>query len=155
METPYSWSLHDLGGTSKYYVAGLGTVTATWTVSGLSISTSTHGITTTVAIKLPDEIEISTEGTVHTPTVLAPKPLPVKLNVTTTLTFRPPTPPGKSTPEPARKHVPEPARKPKPSLYDVKPSPPLIALPGVLGVIQKAINRSPIGRAIGDAGGGE
>jgi hypothetical protein len=80
------------GLTKTYYVAGVGNVTATWTVSGLSVSTTSHGITTAVAIKLPDEIEISTTGTVHTPAPFTLKPVPVDLDVTTTLTFRPPTP---------------------------------------------------------------
>jgi hypothetical protein len=80
------------GLTKTYYVAGVGNVTATWTVSGLSVKTTSHGLTTAVAIKLPDEIEISTTGTVHTPAPFTLKPVPVDLDVTTTLTFRPPTP---------------------------------------------------------------
>lgn len=113
------------GLTKTYYVAGAGTVTATWTARGLSVSTSSHEITTDVAIKLPDEIEVSTEGTVHTPGLFTSKPVPVKLAVTTTLTFRPPT-------RQAPRQRPEP--KPTPKLVSTpfpKPAPPFLSVPGL------------------------
>jgi hypothetical protein len=103
------------GLTRTIYVAGLGNVAAHWTVNGLSISTTSHEITTSVAIKLPDEVEISTSGTVHTPAPYTSKPVPVELDVTTTLTFQPPVPetPGRQPVRvPVSKRVTEPSHAP-------------------------------------------
>ena len=75
---------------TKTYTANGITLHATLTLSGMSLATTSHGITTTLTVKLPDTIEISTTGTVYAPAKPPLKPVPIKVDVTTTITPRQP-----------------------------------------------------------------